>query len=188
MIYRSTLFFLLFFLSLNSALGDEAIMFHYDKKNYGPTLTLATGLVGRLNVPVSELESAKIISGAGITVIFPDRSYFSLEVMTSEDFGYKGVDVRSWPLYLFGIKERGPEPENYISELKKSKKYVINHDISSDEIRVFETSIGTGYWAFGKEKSFIVLVDEDNSNQILVIKTKSMSEERIEKLIINGVV
>ena len=188
MIYRSVVFFLLFCLSLNSALGNEAIKVQYEKKNYGPTLILASGLVGRLNVPVAELESAKIIPGAGITVMLPDRSYFSLEILTSEDFGYKGVDIRSWPLYLFGIKESGSEPESYISELKKSKKFVIDIDISPDEVRVFDTSSGAGYWAFGKKKSFIVLVDEDNSHQILVIKTESLSEERIERLIINGVI
>ncbi|KXJ46764.1 hypothetical protein SAMN04487868_10388 [Marinobacter salarius] len=188
MIYRSALFFLLFCLSLNSALGNEAIKFQYEKKDYGPTLMLASGLVGRLNVPVAELEGAKIIPGAGITVMFPDRSYFSLEILTSEDFGYKGVDIRSWPLYLFGIKESGPEPESYISELKKSKKFVIDLDISPEEVRIFDTSSGTGYWAFGKKKSFIVLVDKDKSDQILVIKTESISGERIERLIINGVI
>ena len=188
MIYRSTLFFLLFCLSLNPALGNEAIRFSYDKKDYGPTLILASGIVGRVNVPIYELENAKIIPGAGITVMFPDRSYFSLEILTSEDFGYKGVDIRSWPLYLFGLKEKGGEPESYISELKRSKEFVIDQDISPSEIRVFDTSSGTGYWAFGNKKSFIVLVDEDNSDQITVINTKSITEERIEKLIINGVI
>lgn len=188
MIFRPALFFLLFCFSLNSALGNEAIEVHYDKKNYGPTLTLASGVVGRISVPVVEIENTKIIPGAGLTVMFPDRSYFSLEILTSEDSGYKDVDIRSWPLYLFGIKESGSEPASYIAELKKSKKFIIDSDISPDDIRIFNTYNGKGYWAIGKEKSFIVIVYDNSPNKIMVIKTDGLSEERIQKLIINGVI
>ncbi|MGP9832190.1 hypothetical protein [Marinobacter sp. NSM] len=188
MTYQFILAAILSLFSIGSAWSAEVEKYEYEKEEYGPTLSMVSGVLGGLEVPLDELQGAKVVGGPGIIVMFPDRSHLSLEALTSKNAGYEGLDIRNWPIYLFGIKSKGSEPESYIEDLLKSKEHVIDFDIEPTSIRVFDTSRGKGYWAFGPEKSFIVLVDEKVSNQILIIKTAGVSEERIEKLIINGVI
>lgn len=188
MTYQFLLATVITLFSIGSVWSAEVEKYEYEKEDYGPTLSLVSGTLGGLAVPVDELQGAKVIDGPGIIVMFPDRSHLSLEALTSKNAGYEGLDIRGWPIYLFGIRNKGPEPESYIEDLLKSREHVIDVDIKPISIRIFDTSRGKGYWAFGPDKSFIVLVDEKISNQVLIIKTVGISEKRIEKLIINGVI
>lgn len=183
----STLFLFLCLIAFNSVSAASLENSHYSRVDYGEVLSFVSGINSQIQIPLSELEGARIMPGLGLLVAFEDRSYFSFDVVTSDDMDYRGLDIRGWPLYLFGLKDKGDEPAGYIQELLLTKEEIIDTEISPFAIRVFDTSSGKGYWAVGNESSFLVLVYNEQPEQISVIKTEGISEERIEKLIINGV-
>lgn len=152
-----------------------------------PSTTFVSGTTGRIKVPVSALTDTKIASADGLVFRFADGANFSLQTETDTGVGHPGVDMRTWPEYVLGLKSSGPEPQAYIDDLKKSHQQIIQPSIQPSEIRRFNTSKGTGYWAVGDQKSVIVLTHKAIKDQISVIYTDGLSEARIVNIILNGV-
>src|SRR5690606_37364556 len=117
-----------------------------------------------------------------------NKANFSVDTVTDTQTGHPGVDMHTWPEYLFGIKDKGSEPKTFIDDLTKSKIVVINEQVKPFEVRKFNTREGVGYWAVGKERSAIILTSDTVKEQVTVFFTTDMSEKEIKNIIINGVI
>ncbi len=157
------------------------------KPEPSPRTTFISGTTGIIKVPVSTLVDATIASADGLVFSFADGSHFSLQTETDTSIGHPGVDMRTWPEYMLGLKSSGSEPQGYIEDLVKSHQQIIQPSIQPTEIRRFTTNQGTGYWALGDQKSVIVLTNQVIKDQISVIFTDGLSESSIQNIIINGV-
>ena len=183
---KVTVLVILLLSSLNVYSGAKE--YTYIKKELGQTTEFRTGAVGAVSIPTDMLKGARLSSFDGLVFLFKDKSNFSMEVMTDKTVGYVGVDMRSWPEYLFELGANTGESEGVIKEAINSKIHIVDKQIAPYEIRKFSTKEGLGYWAIGKEKSLIIFTSREVSNQIVTIYTKDMKERDILKIIINGVV
>lgn len=178
---------LVLLLSACSSSYSELRTVTYEKSPAPHTVRFRTGAIGEFSMPLSALENARITSIGGLVFLLSNKANFSVDTVTDTQTGYPGVDMRTWPEYLFGIKYKGNEPKAFIDDLTKSKIVVINEQVKPFEIRKFKTREGAGYWAVGKERSAIVLTSDRVTEQVAVFFTTNMSEMEIEKIIINGV-
>jgi len=156
------------------------------KVDYGPSTAFKTGAVGKISIPLDELANAKIAVLDGLVIIFDDGSNLSMETLTDKTIGFEGVDMRTWPKFLLGIRKDGPEPEGFRSDLQLSKKHVIDTEVSPYEVRKFATKQGVGYWAIGSRKSVIVFTSSEITDQVALLFAENMDEQQIKKIIING--
>lgn len=162
----------------------------YSKENQSanPVALFSTGSVSTLKIPLESLKNTKVSAVDGLVFIFKDRSRFSMMPITNTASGYEGIDIRSWPEYVFGLRKTGKEPKTYISDLINTYESFVKKNIAPQEIKVFDTKKGKGYWAVGPKESMIILTHHDIDSQITVIYTKNMTESNIQKIIINGVI
>ncbi|PAV24764.1 hypothetical protein CF392_14445 [Tamilnaduibacter salinus] len=129
-----------------------------------------------------------IIGGKGLSFLYPNQAHFYVETVTAEQSGYPDADMRQWPVYVFGLKDGTESSNAFIRDLLKTKRFGVDKQINPDVVRVFSTSTGKGFWAFGEEKSLIVLTEEDNRSSITLINVTGLPEQTIEDMIIKGVI
>ena len=178
---------LVLLLSACSTSYSEVKTVTYDKSPAPHAVRFRTGAIGEFALPLSALENARITSVGGLVFLLSNKANFSVDTVTDTQTGHPGVDMRTWPEYLFGIKDKGSEPKAFIDDLTKSKEVIINEQVKPIEVRKFKTREGVGYWAVGKERSAIVLTSDTVKEQVAVFFTTDMSEKEIENIIINGV-
>lgn len=181
------LFALVLLLSACSSSYSEVRTVTYEKSPAPHTVRFRTGAIGEFAMPLSALEDARITSVGGLVFLFSNKANFSVDTITDTQTGHPGVDMRTWPEYLFGVTNKGSEPKAFIDDLTKSKEVIINEQVKPFEVRKFKTREGIGYWAVGKERSAIVLTSNTVQEQVAVIFTTDMSEKEIQNIIINGV-
>lgn len=151
-----------------------------------PVTHFSVGSVSTLKIPIKSLEYSKVSAVDGLVFMFNDKSQLSMMPVTTTATGYEGIDIRSWPKYVFGLKRDGIEPKNYISDLIHTYESFVKRSISPREIKVFDTKNGKGYWAIGAVESMIILTHQNIDSQITILHTKNMTEAKIQKIIING--
>lgn len=162
--------------------------YNLSKTDVTESVEIRAGSVGAIKIPVAALAKARIASVDGVVVSFENGSHFSLSTIRDDQIGFKGVDMRSWPQYLLGIKSKGSEPVSFIEQAIKAGEVSIQEQINPKTISTFETEKGIGYIAVGEKQTVIFIIDNDQPNIIAQITTTKMSEKDIQTIILNGVI
>jgi len=160
----------------------------FDKADSVNTVEFRAGSVGAIKVPVDVLSGSKISSADGIVVLLQNGSYFSIATIRDDQVGFEGVDMRTWPLYLLGLKNEGIEPKAFIEHAKEAGEIIRGNKAAPVKITKLTTDSGTGYLVLGDKRSHIFLTDDSQPNIIAQITTTKMTESEIQQALLDGVI
>lgn len=164
------------------------------------TLTLLSGFISaqeslslrlspsyEIKLPLSFYKNTTILNSYDLSIVFPNKSNFSLQLVTPElESLESSFDMHLYPQLLFGIT-----PSNNISDLLIAEKFRNSHAALAAELGRYRLETITEpnktiYLAIGAERSLIFVVSNDVHDQILSISSYKLSNTSLQ-VVLKGI-
>lgn len=172
---------------VSSSCFSDVPEYDFIRFEVGSHIDVRVNSISDISIPLSSLVDAKIAGIDGLVFIFKDKSAISIDSLSAKSLGYPEADMRSWPLFMLGEKPDSDLPSEFINDVEKSRQVLVNSNAPYKKGR-FKTKNGHCYLLIGEERSTIYITDSNNKEIITSITTSGMSEEKIQKYLLQGVI